>query len=77
MNVVPFAGNRPRNAAKLVSQALEIACEAQSAKVRNYLRKPLILLRSGCEARTPPYPLRAGARAKNARLRTAGKGGAP
>jgi hypothetical protein len=61
--------DEPRDAAKLVSQALDIPCEAQSAKVRNYFRKPLISLKSGCEAQTPPYPLRARARVSDARVR--------
>lgn len=61
--------------AKVVLQTLGIAREAQSAKVRIYFRKPLISLKAGCEAQSPPYPLRARARVRDALVRlNAGQG---
>jgi hypothetical protein len=69
------AENRSPNAAKLLSQAIDFPCDAQSAKVRIYFRKPLILLGVACEAQTPPYPLCARARLMAARVRSLG--GAP
>ena len=68
---------RAAEPAELLLQAFEIACASEFAEVQNCFCKPLILLDLARRGQSPPYPLRAGARARNARLRTAGKGGAP